>query len=172
MSRRTRGDAGATEIAVRRAAPDDAATIATIHEAAVSGERGRADYSDEQLAVWARAQTAAELRERVGRRLFFIAEDLNGPVGYAQLDVATAVLRSVYVAPRGQRQGVGARLAEAALEAARDTGVDRLELDSSLNAVSFYEALGFETLGNVEHRLRGGAVMTCVHMARTLEGGT
>lgn len=172
MSRRTQGDdhtdVGATEIAVRRAVPDDGATIASIHEAAVSGERGRGDYSDEQVSAWADAQTAAGLRERIGPRLFLIAEDPVGPVGYAQLDVRSAMLRSVYVAPRGQRRGVGALLGRAVLEAAREAGLDRLGLDSSLNAVPFYEALGFEALGKVEHRLRSGALMTCVHMVQTL----
>jgi putative acetyltransferase len=174
VSRRTHGDAhkdgGATKIAVRRAAPDDAASIASIHEAAVSGERGRGDYSDEQLAAWAGAQAPEGLRKRIGPRLFLIAEDAHGPLGYAQLDISAGVLRSVYVAPRGQRQGVGALLVRAALEAAREAGLEGLELDSSLNAVLFYEALGFEALGTVEHRLRGGTLMTCAHMAQDLKG--
>ena len=155
---------------VRRAVPDDAVTIASIHAAAVNGERGRGDYGDDQLAAWAGAQTTKGLRERIGPRLFLIAQDANGPVGYAQLDIAAGALRSVYVAPRGQRHGVGALLARAALEAASEAGLEELELDSSLNAVPFYEALGFEALGMVEHRLRGGALMTCVHMRHTLEG--
>jgi len=156
---------------VRRAVPDDAAAIATVHEAAVSGERGRGDYGDEQLEAWAQAQTTERLRVRLGPRLFLIAEDARGPVGYAQLDIATGVLRSVYVVPRCQRRGVGASLADDVLEAARQAGLPRLELDSSLNAVKFYEALGFEALGTVAHRLPGGAFMTCVHMTQTLKGG-
>lgn len=165
MSRRTPGDVAPAGVTVRLATLDDAATIAGIHEAAVSGERGRSDYSDEQLDAWAYAQTAEGLRERIGLRLFLIAEDSNGPLGYAQLDVAASVLRSVYVVPHGQRRGVGALLGRAALKAARKAGLARLELDSSLNAVPFYKALGFEMLGTVEHCLRDGALMTCVHMA-------
>jgi putative acetyltransferase len=172
VSRRTHTDVVPAGIAVRRAVPDDATTVATVHVAAVSGERGRGDYGDAQLAAWAIAQRAETLRERIGPRLFLIAECQSEPIGYAQLDIAARVLRSVYVVPRWQRQGTGALLVRAVLAAARDASLDRIELDSSLNAVPFYEALGFEALGKVEHGLPGGALMTCVHMAQTLEGST
>ena len=41
MSRRTPGDVAPAGVTVRLATLDDAATIAGIHEAAVSGEHGR-----------------------------------------------------------------------------------------------------------------------------------
>jgi ribosomal protein S18 acetylase RimI-like enzyme len=156
------------EIVIRIAKPDDAASIATIHEAAVFGERGRGDYDDGQLAAWACPRTPTELRERIGARLFFIAEGSREPVAYAQLDVREAMIRSIYVAPHHRRQGVGRRLAHAMFEAARDAGLEGLELDSSLNAVAFYEAIGCSRLGSVDHRLRNGVVMPCVRMAKQL----
>jgi GNAT superfamily N-acetyltransferase len=93
---------------------------------------------------------------------------VSEPVGYAQLDVGAAVVRSVYVVPSHQRRGVGGRLAQAALTAARDAGLARVELDSSLNAVPFYETLGFARLGEVDHGLRDGVVMPCLRMAMRL----
>jgi putative acetyltransferase len=157
------------EIAIRTASAADAAGIAMVHEAAVIGECGRGDYDDAQIEAWAHAQTPAELRERIGSRRFLIAESQSEPVGYAQLDVDAAIVRSIYVAPRYRRQGVGRRLGQAVFGAVRDAGLRRLELDSSLNAVPFYEALGFSRLGSVDHRLRSGVLMPCVRMAKQLD---
>jgi len=155
-------------VTIRAAVPDDAESIATIHADSVIGERGRGDYDDEQIDAWAHAHTPAQLRERIGPRLFFIAEGVAGPVGYAQLDVDEAIVRSIYVAADQQRGGLGMQLGRTVLAVAAETGLSALELDSSLNAVPFYERLGFERLGGVDHRFRNGTVMACVRMARKI----
>ena len=154
------------EIVIRAAVPEDAASIATVHEAAINGERGGGNYDDEQLNAWAHRHTVAEIRARIAIRTFFIAESPIEPVAYGQVDVAEAVMRSVYVSPRYSRRGVGRRLVQVMFKVAEDAGLRRLELDSSLNAVPFYEALGFTRLGSLDHHLTGGAAMACVRMAR------
>lgn len=156
------------EIAIRVAGPNDVAGMAAVHETAVGGERGGGTYDDELIDAWAHALTLAELRERLAARRFFIAESPSEPIAYAQLDLDAASLRSLYVSPAYRRQGVGRRLAETAIEATRAAGLRRLELDSSFNAVSFYEALGSRRLGRIEHRLHNGVVMPCVRMAKEL----
>ena len=158
----------APAIVVRVAVPDDAADIAAIHEAAVNGERGGGDYDDRQIDAWARSRPLPDLRERIRSRQFFVASSASEPVGYAQLDVGAGVIRSVYVVPGHRRRSVGRRLAATVLTAARDAGLARVELDSSLNAVQFYEALGFSRLGDVDHGLRDGVVLPCVRMERRL----
>jgi len=164
------GDEVVTHIAIRRTGPDDVDSITAVHDAAVEGERGRDHYTDAQIDAWARLRSVAKLRAQIAERRFFIAESSRRPVGYAQLDVREAVLRSVYVRPECQRHGVGRLLAHTALREARDAGLQRLELDSSLNAVSFYEALGFVSLGCVDHELGNCVSMSCVRMARCLDG--
>jgi GNAT superfamily N-acetyltransferase len=156
------------EITIRVAAPDDAARIAMVHHAAVQGERSLGDYDAEQLEAWAQSRPLTELRKRIAVRRFFVAESTTEPAGYAQLDVGNAVIRAIYVAPHYQRRGVGRRLAQAVFAAAREAGFEQLELDSSLNAVPFYETLGFARLGNVDHRLSNGVIMPCVRMTKSL----
>jgi len=158
----------APAIVVRVAVPDDAADIATVHEATVNGERGGGDYDDRQIDAWAHSRPLPELRERIRTRQFFIAKIAAEPVGYAQLDVGAGVMRSLYVVPGHAHRGVGRRLTRALITAARDAGLARVELDSSLNAVPFYEALGFTRLGDVDHGLRAGIVMPCVRMGKRL----
>ena len=51
---------------------------------------------------------------------------------------------------------------------ARASGCRRLWLMSTLNAVPFYQALGFERLRDAMHELPEGARLPCVEMNRPL----
>ena len=77
-------------------------------------------------------------------------------------------LRACYVMPEKGRTGVG-RVIVAQLEyIARAEGAPFLIVESSLSAVSFYEALGYEGLRPGEHVLSSGAAMAAVIMRKAL----
>lgn len=156
------------EIVIRAAQPEDAATILALHRAAVNGERGAGQYDDAQIDAWADRHTVTEIRARIASRTFFIAEREGRAVAYAQLDIAAATVRSVYVAPHHSRRGTGRRLVQAIEATAEAAGLWELELDASLNAVPFYEAVGFDRAESHDHCLRSGHVMPCIHMAKRL----
>ena len=46
-------------------------------------------------------------------------------------------------------RGVGARLVEEIVAAARESGLSLVDLDSQVHAIAFYEKLGFEARGDV-----------------------
>ena len=155
-------------ISIRAAGPAAAAAIAMIHEAAVRGATVAKHYGEAQIDAWAQPRTASRLREQIGSRRFFMALADERPIAYAQLDLAAAVIRSIYVLPPFASRGAGRRLAESLFEAARDQGLRQLELDASLNAVAFYETLGFRRVEEIDHELRGGVVLPCVRMVKAL----
>jgi N-acetylglutamate synthase-like GNAT family acetyltransferase len=155
-------------ISIRGAGPADAAAIATIHEAAVRGATVAVHYSDAQIDAWAQPGTVSRLQEQIESRRFFVAMADGQPIAYAQLDLKAAVIRSIYVLPSFARRSVGRRLAQTMFEAARDAGLEQLQIDASLNAVPFYETLGFRRLEDVDHELRSGVALRCMHMARQL----
>jgi ribosomal protein S18 acetylase RimI-like enzyme len=74
----------------------------------------------------------------------------------------------VYVRGSAVRAGVGSALLRAAEGAAIAAGAASIHLDSSLAAVDFYKANGFEETGRGEHRLLSGRMMACVFMRKTL----
>jgi putative acetyltransferase len=51
---------------------------------------------------------------------------------------------------------------------AKELGLTELRMDSSINAVPFYEANGFISLERADHRLPSGNRMACVRMRKTL----
>jgi ribosomal protein S18 acetylase RimI-like enzyme len=74
----------------------------------------------------------------------------------------------VYVRGSAARVGIGSALLRAAELSAIAAGAASIHLDSSLAAVEFYKANGFEEIGRGEHRLSSGQTMACVFMRKSL----
>lgn len=62
-------------------------------------------------------------------------------------DKNTAEINTFFIDPDWQRKGVGRLLWEKILERAAQQSITTLMLDADPYAVSFYEAMGFETIG-------------------------
>lgn len=93
--------------------------------------------------------------------IHLLASDESGPVGTARIviDGNTAKIGRVCVlfAMRGRRLGIG--LIQKAMQVASDiNGVEQIKLGAQVQAIGFYEALGFVAFGpiyldaGIEHR--------------------
>ena len=151
-------------IAIRRAAPDDAALLAQ-HRARVWREVG--DWSDEALApqipvweAWMRAKVAD------GTYAAWIAEDGAGdPVGSGAVLVHLAIPRpnwpsdragrvqSLYIVPDARRRGVARALMDELMRYAREAGLIFLALHPSDEARPLYASLGFVQADEMALRL-------------------
>lgn len=87
-----------------------------------------------------------------GTALHLLAHDGTTPAGTARilLKGETAKIGRVCVLPRARGIGLGAKLIEAALELARgQSGLTRAVLGAQIQALGFYEKLGFTAFGPV-----------------------
>jgi predicted N-acetyltransferase YhbS len=108
-----------------------------------------------------RAQLAAhpdaiELpEEQIAAGLVRVAELDGAVVGFAVLFERSGdacELDGLFVEPDRMRSGVGRRLVEDAVRAARKRGAARIDVVADPQAVAFYEAVGFVTVGEAQTR--------------------
>ena len=143
-----------------------------VHYAAVH-QTAATEYGAEVRQDWSPPVTA----ERIDRYLSGSARNEEATlvavadgrvIGFASIVAPLNELRAVYVSPAVGRRGVGSRLLISIEELARVRGLTELRLDSSLNAVDFYEAHGYVAEGRAEHALSTGRKMECIPMQKTL----
>jgi GNAT superfamily N-acetyltransferase len=91
----------------------------------------------------------------------------------ALLDPATepAKVRAFFVHPNFARRGVGSRILEACLAAARAAGFRRAELAATLPGVPFYAARGFVERERLSAPMADGRGLPIVRMEREIDGG-
>jgi len=82
-----------------------------------------------------------------------------------------ARIRAFFVHPDFARRGIGSRLLEACVEAARAAGFRRLELAATLPGVPLYAARGFSARESLEVPMPDGRKLPIVRMERVLDAG-
>ena len=132
-------------IDIRKATPADREAIWQVRTAAIRG-LCKSHYGEELVEAWARVPPPGDFVEVIRERDFLVAECSDEIVGFGFINRQSAQLEAILVAPDFARRGIGTALL-AALEAmARQAGLSRLTLSSSLNAVGFYNAAGYRAI--------------------------
>ncbi|AZF43274.1 Protein export cytoplasm protein SecA ATPase RNA helicase [Pseudomonas sp. R1-43-08] len=133
---------------VRSAQASDAEGISQVILAALHGSNAR-DYPADVIARVASNFTPEAVLELLKRRVVLVAVKADVIVATAALDAN--VVRSVFVNPALQGQGIGRLLMIEIELRAREAGVSVLSVPSSLTAEPFYSKLGFHTVRDVYH---------------------
>lgn len=129
--------------AVRRGTDEDRDAIHRVHVESIRG-LGRTHYDDEQIEAWATSPTPEGYDLSDDREPFFVASRGDTLTGFAQIDLDREHLEKLYVHPAAERTGVGTALVDRAESVALEEGVSTVSLVASLNAVLFYERVGYE----------------------------
>jgi predicted GNAT family N-acyltransferase len=91
-----------------------------------------------------------EIDEHDSTAIHLLAQDTNGPLGTARIvvDGEIAKIGRVCVLKAARGQGIGVRLIRKALQVVNDLdGVNWAKLGAQVQAIGFYEALGFSVIG-------------------------
>ncbi len=149
--------------AVRLAQASDAEGISQVILAALHSSNAR-DYPADVIARVASNFTPQAVLQLLTRRTVLVALQDQQIVATAALDAN--VVRSVFVNPALQGQGIGRQLMVDIEQRAREAGVTVLSVPSSLTAEPFYTRLGFHTVRDVYHGNERTLVMEKVLSSR------
>lgn len=117
--------------------------IATLHSSNAQ------DYPAAVIAQVQHSFSPQAVRHLLDQRQVFVAQAAGDIVGTASLD--GAVVRSVFVAPARQGQGIGRQLLVELERQALGAGLTQLTVPASITAEGFYARLGFHTLREQFH---------------------
>jgi N-acetylglutamate synthase-like GNAT family acetyltransferase len=149
------------ECEIRLARESEAEAISVVILSALR-ETNAKDYSQDIIARVEQSFDPASVRSLMGNRTVFVAIRSGEVVGTASLD--GAVVRTVFVSPSVQGQGVGTRLMAEIERTARTNNIAVLTVPSSITAEPFYAKIGFKAVRDSYH----GDERT-ITMERTLE---
>ena len=98
--------------------------------------------------------------------------DTSPVAGFGRLDVTEAEAEgeviAVYVHPDHARSGVGSAILASLEGYARGRKLGELTLTASLNAVGFYERVGYERVREVTHETSRGVELDCLLLRKEL----
>lgn len=133
---------------IRVAQPDDAPAVSEVILAALRETNAR-DYTASVIERLEQSFSPDAVRTLIGKRKAFVAVAGSRIIGTAGLD--GSVVRTVFVAPDVQGQGVGRLLMAEIERASRAAGIETLTVPSSVTAEPFYAKLGFVAVRDSYH---------------------
>ncbi len=96
------------------------------------------------------------------------AKGLERILGFGFIDTARCQLEAAFVDPKAVGMGIGKLLATELEAQAKKAGVEALRLSSSLNAVGFYQKLGYVAGDETQWQHPSGIKLMCVPMCKLL----
>ncbi len=158
---------------VRRARVEDARQIHDAHMRSIR-EVCAKDYSTEEVSAWGgRNYNEQHRKNAIKNHLVWVVEDFGVVKGYGHLvpDVKTktANLWGFYLVPEVIGRGHGQEIFLLMLAEANVMGMTKIELESSITALSFYRRLGFRETGPQKKVLINGVGIRCFPMELQLK---
>jgi GNAT superfamily N-acetyltransferase len=150
---------------VRQASPEEAHTLWNIRNLAIRHGCQHV-YPPDVLAAWTPDRMPASFPAMIRVNPFFVIDGPDGvPVATGSLDLAAASVEAIFTLPGFAGQGMAGRIIDTIKAEALQRGYRRLTLESTPNAVSFYEQHGFRPLGESLYPSKlAGCALRCMAM--------
>jgi len=150
------------QLIIRPARVGDGTAVFEVTRLSAAG-LARDHYSPEQIANWMGERTPDFYEDAIGKGRMVVVERSGVVVAY--VDAEPGELTRLFVLPEVAGQGLGARLLEIGLAAARLGHIGPIKVEASINAETFYRRFGFTTIGRgyFSHGV-GGIPIEIVHM--------
>ena len=111
------------------------------------------DYSLETIKIMKDWQNEESLKKKFLEGTYFLALDSNRVIGIGGL--VKEEISTMFVEPTYNGKGVGGTILKMLEDKAREKGIKKLSLGSTLTAHPFYTKCGYKTIKRAIHKLDG-----------------
>ncbi|GIU05716.1 MULTISPECIES: GNAT family N-acetyltransferase [unclassified Shewanella] len=126
------------------------------------------DYSAEIASKWAHSPMPQGFDMILLKLKALVFVQDGKLLGFGFIDVETGCLEALFVAPESHGCGVGKAIARELELQAIAAGLKSLSLSSALNALCFYQSLGYLAKSQTTWQHPLGFELACVPMSKTL----
>ena len=127
-----------------------------------------ADYPAEVVSKWANSPMPQGFDKILLKLKALVFVQDGKLLGFGFIDVETGCLEALFVAPESHGCGVGKAIARELELQAIAAGLKSLSLSSALNALCFYQSLGYLAKSQTTWQHPLGFELACVPMSKTL----
>ncbi len=154
---------------IRKAELKDAAGIEKIKRDTIRLVNSK-DYSADKIRAWMDADSIDKVKEKIvdKTKVTFVAVDRGVILGIASFSLKDGELGFLYVKHDIHKKGVGTKLMQYAERCAKEKGLKKLKLGSTITAVDFYSNLGYKTINKNHCIVVQGMKLPCILMSKRL----
>lgn len=125
-------------------------------------------YPIESIQLWANTPVSPTFASAFDEIATIVCVEGSTVLGWGFANIPFGTIAAMFVDPVAQRRGIGRLMYEHFESLARSEGIKTMTLSSSLNAVPFYEALGFTRTRDTVFSHPSGAELPSVLMSKKL----
>ena len=142
------------DIKIRKVTPIDVPGIVGLHRKVVS-ETNAKQYNSKVIGEWLSQITPEKVEKqlKVKTTSWYLIELNTKIIGFCQFPIAKKIIYQLNIDPQYQGKGYGKTLYRFMEKQFKDSGADKIELNSTLNALPFYEHLGFRVVRPIKFKL-------------------
>ena len=120
--------------------------IVSIHKECIATVNSK-HYDQKQIEEWLSVISIKNIQDQLFNTIWIVMEKDNQIVGFAQYSLEDKELYQIQVLPSEQAKGYGKKLYKYIEKDFRKNNLKGIALYATLNAISFYKSLGFESVG-------------------------
>lgn len=110
-------------------------------------------YDKEQIKEWLSTIKIENIQEQLSNTSWIIVEEHDEIIGFAQYSITDKEIYQIQILPSEQGKGYGKKLYQYIEKDFKKNNVKQISLYSTLNAISFYKSLGFESIKKKSYKL-------------------
>jgi len=154
---------------IRKVNTKDIKDIVNLHRKVVAITNAK-HYSPKVIEEWLSQITPESVRRqlKVKATSWYLLELDNKIVGFCQFPVAKKIIYQLNIDPEYQGKSLGKTLYDFMEEKFKEAKADSIELNSTINARSFYEHLGFKVKKPIKFKIINSD-MDMLEMRKTLK---
>ncbi len=132
---------------LRKAKNADAGAMSRLAKITIS-RLNKPFYNGRQIWALKHSISATGYRKMIssGGRFILAAEDEGSVIGQGILNLEKKMISGMYVSCGQVRRGIGGKIVSALEKRAKEKGIKKLALNSSLSAVGFYQKNGYQPI--------------------------